>query len=190
MKLPILFSLISMVSRSSIFDVVPDGRFDLDRRFVLGAADTDRLARDARDGSDLSIEIALLGRRIVAHEHHLGAFFQRQGSGRGKGLRGKVAFDFGVKCKRFLFDGRKARRIDGIGIAVVGAQGDIPGIVVRREPRDVTGIEGRQRGCIDPGVAHPVEQVDKTVIGLAVDPGQFDGHQFGLLQGAAAEEIG
>ena len=91
---------------------------------------------------------------------------------------GKVAVDHGLETAACAGQGLEFGLVDGVGAVVVGAEGDVAVLFLRRKIGEIAGVELLQGGRVELIVADPVEQIDEAAVRLAVDVLQFDGDQF------------
>ncbi len=102
----------------------------------------------------------------------------------------KFAFNVGGEAVGFLRQAGKPCGVDGIGAAVMGAEGYVAFVLVVDETFDMATVQRLQGVAVEFVVADPVEKINEFAVRLAVDMLQFDGDQFGSAQGIAAEKIG
>ena len=83
--------------------------------------------------------------------------------------------------------------VDGVGLVVVGGEGDgigETGSAGLGTTPDIPGVKGGEGGSVHLVVADAVEEIDKGLVLLAVDGGELDGDVVEALEGFAVEEIG
>ena len=104
--------------------------------------------------SNFSVEISLLRRRVVFHEHHLGTDFQfKLEFGRIRCLR-EVAKHFCRKLQRFGFQRVNFALVYLIHLTVMRHQGDVTGILVGLEIRMIVAVQDVQALCVEAVVAY------------------------------------
>ena len=159
--------------------------------FAFVALHKDMLLIAFRYNPQLAVVVLLLGRGVVAREHHPRADFQPQDRLKRVHRLGESAFDSGVILLRRRGEFVKLHSVEFIHLVVVRGEGDMERLVLARLPIGlVAAVEYFQRLRGETVVAHLVEQVDELHVVLAIDVVEFDIDRLYLAEDACLEEIG
>ena len=182
--LDLIGTLIEDVSR-----IVPRFARHVDEHSALVGAHRDFIVLQTHHFAQHAIEIMVFTGRAVADEHDLRPAFERQALGGGIGTLGEFVFHLRIvgECRRG--EGCHLCAIDGIGLMIVRHEAHISLPLGRAEVGDVACVEPREEFCIDCAVAHGIEEVEKIVVGLAIDGLQLNGDERCLLQRVTREEV-
>ena len=120
-----------------VANVLPFGRGHRNVRGFVLAADDDFPITELLNRSYLSIEETLLWRRVVLHEHHLGALLKQKSLVRGISDFWEIALHSGVKSADWLPEGFELSAVEVRRRCVVRRQGDVTVFRWRRRTRTV-----------------------------------------------------